>query len=99
MKKAIAFAEQNPVLVGGALLLGAVGLWIALRGVKGVARDVVSGAGSVATGAVEGVGLVLGVPLTNQTQCQQDLAAGNYWAASASCPAGDFIGGLFSSKP
>ncbi|WP_295375633.1 hypothetical protein [uncultured Pseudacidovorax sp.] len=54
-------------------------------------------AGNVAAGTVEGIGLAVGIPRTNQTQCQQDLAAGRYWAASFSCPAGDYLGGLGSA--
>jgi len=48
-------------------------------------------AGQAAAGAVEGVGLAIGIPRTDQTQCERDKAAGNWWAASFSCPAGDFL--------
>lgn len=47
----------------------------------------VNTAGSVATGAVEGIGEAVGVPVTNPAQCQIDLAAGNYGKASFSCDA------------
>jgi len=33
--------------------------------------------------------------VTNQTQCQKDIAAGDKWAASFSCPASDFLGMIF----
>lgn len=49
--------------------------------------------GNVAAGAVEGIGMVVGVPRTNTSQCQRDLSAGSYWDASFSCPATDFLSG------
>jgi hypothetical protein len=72
------------------------------EGIVGGAVDfaggVVSGGSRALGGFVEGIGSVLGVPVTNQTQCQKDLAAGNHWAASFSCPASDFIGNVFGSN-
>lgn len=54
-------------------------------------------AGNVAAGAVEGIGLAVGIPRTNMTKCEQDIAAGRYGAASFSCPAGDWLGGVASA--
>ncbi|AMP00153.1 hypothetical protein CAter10_2507 [Collimonas arenae] len=67
--------------------------------IASVAAGAVNAAGQVATGTVLGVGDALGVPRTNQTQCQQDIAAGKTWDASFSCPAGDFLSYLTSSQP
>ncbi len=57
--------------------------------------------GDKAAEAVQSAGELVGIPRTNQTQCQQDLAAGNWWDASFSCPAGTFIsagaGAVFGS--
>jgi len=58
------------------------------EGVGGAAVDL---AGGVLAGVSYGVGDAVGLPRTNLTQCQQDLAAGNKWDASFSCSAGDFI--------
>lgn len=52
--------------------------------------------GGVATGAVLGVGDVLGVPRTNQSQGQAELDAGDYWNASFHLPAGEFISGAWN---
>lgn len=57
--------------------------------------------GDQAVEAVQSAGELVGIPRTNQTQCQQDLAAGRWLAASFSCPAGTFIsagaGAVFGS--
>lgn len=42
-------------------------------------------------GAVEGIGLAVGIPRTSVSQCQADKAAGRWWDASFSCTAGDFV--------
>lgn len=83
-----------PEVLIAAGVCGVLLAWWAFRGVQGMARDLTSGAINATAGVVEGVGLAVGVPLTSQTQCEIDLAAGDYWAASFSCPAGKFAGGL-----
>lgn len=82
--------------VAGVAALGL--LWYATR--PGVASALGAGAvGAVAdvgSGAVLGVGDVVGIPRTNTDQCSADLAAGNLWDASFSCPASRFVSdGLF----
>lgn len=83
-------------LYGGAAAAGLGLIWWATRAgnAQKLAQGGVRVAGEVATGAVKGVGQVLGIPDTNKTQCQQDLAAGRYWDASFSCPAGDYVAGI-----
>lgn len=62
-------------------------------------------AGQAAAGAIEGVGLAVGIPRTNLSECQRAKAEGRWWDASFACPAGDFIssgasaayGGVFGS--
>ena len=71
---------------------------------KKAGQSVAGAAGAAAVGAVAdagagvvtGIGEIVGIPQTDQTQCQIDLANGDYLAASFSCPAGDFIKGVFS---
>ncbi|SHL44792.1 hypothetical protein SAMN05216428_102436 [Nitrosospira sp. Nsp11] len=46
---------------------------------------------AVVSGVVVGAGKVAGIPATNKTQCQHDLARGDMWEASFSCPAKDFL--------
>lgn len=88
----------NTYLIAGAAV-GVALLWAMSKGVKGTGQaiggaavDLVDGAVS---GAVIGAGEAVGIPATNQTQCQLDQAAGDTWAASFSCPAKDFLQYLF----
>lgn len=53
--------------------------------------------GGVDTGTsavVYTVGDAVGIPRTDMTQCQKDIADGHLWDASFSCPAADFIKAL-----
>lgn len=88
-------------LTPGAIAVGvaavAVGLYVLSKRQPG--QSVAGAAGSAAVGAVvdagagvvTGIGDVVGVPRTDTTQCDIDLANGDYWAASFSCPAGRFL--------
>lgn len=94
-------------LVGlGLLAVGGVALWVRSRGgVAAAAGEVVGGAARVAdqafSGAVVGAGQVVGIPATDNYQCSADLANGDYWNASFSCPAGRFLSARFggAEKP
>lgn len=59
-----------------------------------VTAGVTSTAANAAGGVVLGLGDAVGLPRTQQTQCQADLAAGRWWDASFSCPAGTFLGSV-----
>lgn len=89
---------KTPPLNQTTLILGAVvvaAVWLLMRGVGGVAKDIAVGAvsavGGATSGAVVGVGQVIGIPDTNLDQCEIDIKNGNYWEASKSCPAARFI--------
>lgn len=86
-------------LIGVGILAAAGALWYLTR--SGNAAKIGAGAvGAVAdlgAGAVKGIGAVVGIPDTSATQCQQDLAAGRYWDASFSCPAGTYLAGVASA--
>ena len=93
MMKAI--AGINPVyLAAGALVIGAV-IWVKAKGVAGVGNSIGTAAADLTNGIITGgvttIGQVVGIPKTNQTQCQIDKANGDTWAASFSCPALDFL--------
>lgn len=84
----------NPAyVIGGGVLLAMGYVW--MRGAKGVATDiggaVVDVADGVLSGAVTGVGSVVGVPQTNLTKCQKAMAEGRTWDASFDCPASTWI--------
>lgn len=82
--------------VGGALIYvlrtganaGQVGADLAGAGV-----DLVAGA---FVGGVESIGEQVGIPRTNQTECERAIAEGRTWDASFACPAGTFIKSLFN---
>jgi hypothetical protein len=72
----------------------------ALGGAWQYGTDAVGSAASAVDSGVAnvvvGTGGMVGIPATNQDQCTLDLAAGDTWAASFSCPASRFIKeGLF----
>lgn len=89
-------------LIYAALGIGAgVVAWVVLKGgafnasqsLGATISDVAIG---VPTGIVLGVGDSFGIPRTNQTQCERDIAAGRTWDSSFSCPAGTFIKSFFN---
>lgn len=94
MKK---LSTETKVLAIAALAVGGL-VWWTSRKVAGitpgtVAQTAVGWVESAAVGTVKGIGSVFGIPDTNKTQCERDMAAGNWWDASFSCPAGTFISG------
>jgi hypothetical protein len=71
-------------------IAAALAVAYAVKNVSSMGSAAVNAAGNAAAGAVLGTGDLLGIPRTNTTQCQADTSAGNTWAASFSCSAGDF---------
>lgn len=82
-------------MIAGGAILAAV-FYIKTMGAKKVGTDVASGAVDLVTGVVEGgvvsIGEAVGIPQTNQTECDKARAEGRTWDASFACPAGDFLG-------
>lgn len=80
-------------------VLGVVGLiaWRAYQAgsPEAVGRDIggalVSGANGAVRGAVETVGGVMGIPVTDAAACRQAIDEGDMWTASFACPAKDFL--------
>lgn len=96
---------MNKTLLIGAGVAAAAALYVMAKKRPGeglastIGRELVGGVGSAATGAVIGLGEFVGIPATNASECDKDLAKGDKWAASFSCPANRFVGGLFNSTP
>lgn len=90
------------VILAGLVVLGAGVLIWRKGGVSGAAQAVggaaVSAAKGVTEGVVYGVGDTLGVPRTDETECQKALREGRTWDASFACPALDFLKGTFTSS-
>lgn len=103
--------SRDAKLIAALLVAGAGALWWATRqlssagGLAGMAESAAAGAiravEGVAVGTVKGIGQAVGIPDTNRTSCEADIAAGRWWDASFNCPAGTFIntagGAVFGS--
>lgn len=61
----------------------------------GAVGAVAGAAGDAAAGAVVGIGHAVGIPSTNESECERAKRQGRTWDASFACPAGDFITYLF----
>lgn len=81
-----------PLYLWGGLGIAAALFLLTRKGVaEALAKGTVSAVGQAVTGAavgtVKGIGEAVGIPDTDADQCTIDLANGDYWAASKSCPA------------
>lgn len=81
MKVKLALTAGLLILFGGAFYL------LKKKGVAGVVGDVVSG--TVISGSE-----LIGIPRTNETECEAAIREGRTWDASFACPAGRFIGNV-----
>lgn len=93
--------KLSPVyLIAGAAVLAAV-VWAVTR--KGAAGGIGSAVAGAVIGAADGVvgetvnsiGEVVGIPRTDKSRCQLAKEAGDTWAASFDCPAGEFLRYVF----
>lgn len=91
-------AIPTPYLIAGGAVLAAL-LWAASKGAKGTGQAIggaaVDLANGVVTGAVTGLGSVVGIPTTSLSECEKAKAEGRTWDASFACPAGDFLKYVF----
>ncbi len=82
----------NPIALAG---LGILAVYLMRDHLPAAAKEIGAAAVDTADAAAEGVvvsiGKRLGIPETNRTQCQIDIDNGDVWAASFSCPLGDFL--------
>lgn len=87
------------VAVVAALALGWLGKKVAEEGVMGAAEWLGKAAGDAPAGVVLGIGDSLGIPRTNETECDRALREGRTWDASFACPAARFITeGIFGAR-
>jgi len=93
---------SKTLIYAGAIIGGGALLYVLLKKRPGeslataAGRQVADALGNVAVGGVKGTAEFFGVPDTNEAECRRDLADGNTWKASFSCPASTFISGVFS---
>ena len=52
-------------------------------------------ASTAAGNAIQSAGEVIGIPRTNETECQKALREGRTWDASFACPAGTWLSSTF----
>lgn len=99
IESALKQVGKIPPAVWIAAALG-VGLYVIKKGgvggaVAGVTAGVITGAGEVVkgagTGAVLGIGDLIGLPRTTETACQKAMREGNNWQASLHCDAKTFL--------
>jgi hypothetical protein len=88
-----ALGVRDMAIIAAGLLLAVV----ALRGNAGkVGTGLVTAGADLASGVVIGIGETVGIPPTDKTQFQKDVAAGDWWAASFSGTAGEFVGSFWN---
>jgi hypothetical protein len=59
------------------------------------AGSAIQTASTAAGNAIQSVGEVIGIPRTNETECQKALREGRTWDASFACPAGTWLSSTF----
>lgn len=88
-----------PYLIAGGAV-AALLLWTASKGAKETGQTIGSGAVSlvdgIVSGGVIGAGELVGVPVTNLTECERAKREGRTWDASFACPAKDFLSYLWN---
>lgn len=76
----------------------ALGVYVWRKGLSGAAAGAAGAAGKIAggaaVGAVKGISEGVGIPDTNETECQKAIREGRWWDASFACPAGTFLKGV-----
>lgn len=86
--------NQLHILAGGAVLL-MVGAYFLQSRLTNMTAGAVVGLGNAAAGVPIGIGDLLGLPRTNETDCEKALREGRTWDASFVCPAKDWVRGVF----
>lgn len=90
MSKAVNIKPEHLALAVGGIVLA----YVLLRGAKGAAADITSGAVNAVGGVVEGLGLGLGIPTTDASKCAQAKRDGSLLGQSLYCEAGPFLWSL-----
>jgi len=100
--KAPGISKETGYLLMAVAVAGAA-FFVFSKGIKGTTKAIASSAVNAVGGFVEGgvksVGEIVGIPDTNQSQCEKDIAAGRTWDSSFSCPATTWLKSLVGIKP
>lgn len=95
--------ETDIKIVAAGIAVAALGFFLlSRRGVAAATGSAIGGAAvgladGAVTGVVKGIGGVVGVPDTNETECDRAIREGRTWDASFACPAKKFLGYVFGS--
>lgn len=73
-------------------LIGAALLYVSARGAGKTGQQLGGAAVDLVGGVLTGAAEKAGVPQADADRCAAAQAAGDTWAASFACPAGEFIG-------
>jgi len=91
--------STEAMLIAGALVAVALGVLLLKKNIGDLAVDVGAGAAeavlNTGAGVAIGIGDAIGIPRTNETECEKALSEGRTWDASFACPAGTFIKSWF----
>ncbi len=93
MMRAVNLKPEHLLMIGGVVVLA---VW-ASGGLRGLAQGAGAAVGGAAAGVVEGLGLAIGVPLTDANKCAQAKAEGSAFGMATYCPLGDFASGVLHS--
>lgn len=101
--KAIPVPPVAMLALGAGAAILAWGAWRTSKNGGTLAQNIGTGAveavADTGAGVVLGVGDVLGIPRTNETECERAIREGRTWDASFACPAWKFITeGIFGSN-
>lgn len=90
----MALATDTKLLVMAAGL-AAVGAWYLSSRLPEVATALPGIIADTGAGVAIGIGDVIGIPRTDETECARAIREGRTWDASFACPAGTFIGSVW----
>lgn len=88
--------ERNNYLIVGGVIIIIFGPQILGFLSKFLSGQAIKSVKAVGEGIVVGAGEAIGIPPTDATRCEADIASGATWDASFDCPAQDFLKYLFN---
>jgi hypothetical protein len=90
--------KEDLIKYGLAAIVGFAVLVYVKKNLQGLIADAAGGVvgvvDDVASGVVIGIGEAVGIPRTNETECEKALREGRRWDASFACPAGKFLAAM-----
>lgn len=90
------------VVIGAGVAVLGVAFYVWKKGgiagaAAGAVGAVAGAAGDAVAGVSEGLGDLIGIPRTDQTECEKAIAEGRTLDASFACPAGTFLKNMWDS--